>query len=415
MDRISAPSIPLVVALGLVTLLAYKGWLSHEQEKEIRRLEVEKGLGARNIGTTSPINLKAVLDTQSKDFNLGFRIPQFRDLMGSGVFTQEGKDWSHSRGLLRPLFASNRFQAFEDIRRCVEDMLNNIVPNTVVDLHPRIFQLTLATTLFMLFGDSAHRMIATADKKEQDLASAFNNAQEYLAYRTRVGPFHWLINGPGMWRACRTIHSFLDRAIEEALEVSHERRLLGRNQHVLKKVRDEIASVVGLSPEALPPTQEQLKKMTYLSAVIKESLRLYPPVPVNQRAASRNTTIPEGGGLDGRSPVLVLEGESVGYSVYAMHRREDIYGSDALEFRPERWLNNALHGVGTGYLPFGAGARACLGREFAMLETTYMIARTVQRFPFIAVPDGETMVIGTEKQLLTLVVTSAEGCRLRLS
>ena len=141
---------------------------------------------------------------------------------------------------------------------------------------------------------------------------------------------------------------------------------------------------------------------------MKESSRLYPPIPVNQRAASRNTIIPEGGGLDGQSPVLILEGKSVGYSVYAMHRRKNIYGSDALEFRPERWLNNALHSIGTG-------ARACLGREFAMLETTYMIARTVQRFPFIAVPDGETMEINTEKQLLTLVVTSAEGCRLRLS
>ena len=143
--------------------------------------------------------------------------------MGSGVFTQEGKDCSNSRGLLRPLYASNRFQAFEDIRRFVEDMLNKIVPNMIVDLHPRIVQLTLATTLFMLFGTSAPRMIAAADEKEQDLASAFNNAQEYLAYRTRVGPFHWLINGPGMWLVCRTVHSFLGRAIEEALEVSHER------------------------------------------------------------------------------------------------------------------------------------------------------------------------------------------------
>ncbi|CAN9273939.1 unnamed protein product [Alternaria alternata] len=466
-DGLPAPSISLLAALGLLALLAYKGWSSHEQEN-ISELSgpthEQRLLGARNIGTTSPVNLEAILDTQRKDFNLGFRIPQFRDLMGTGVFTQEGKGWSHSRQLLRPLFASNRFQAFEDIRRCVEDMLDNITPNTVVDLHPRIFQLTLATTLFMLFGDSAHRMISAADKEEQNLASAFNDAQEYLAYRTRVGPFHWLINGPPMWRACKTIHSFLDRAIEEALAVSDERliqqskykryvfideliqqtrdpvvlrdqcmslllagrdstaaclswtmRLLGRHQRVLTKVRDEIASIVGLGPDARQPTQDELKEMTYLNLAIKESLRLYPPVPVNQRAASYDTTIPEGGGPDGLSPVLVRQGESVGYSVYAMHRRTDIYGPDALEYRPERWQNEGLQGIGLGYLPFGAGARKCLGQEFAMLETRYTIARMIQRFPFITVPDGETLEIGKEKQLLTLVVTSAEGCRLRLS
>jgi cytochrome P450 len=155
--------------------------------------------------------------------------------------------------------------------------------------------------------------------------------------------------------------------------------------------------------------------MTYLGFAIKESLRLYPSIPVNQRAASCNTTLPEGGGLDGQSPVLVRKGESVGFSVYAMHRRTDIYGPDALQYRPERWQHEKLHGVGYGYLPFGAGARACLGRDFATLETTYMIARTIQRFPFITVPDGETLDIGKEKQLLTLVVSCAEGCRLRLS
>ena len=102
-------------------------------------------------------------------------------------------------------------------------MLDNIVPNTVVDLQPRMFQLTLAITLFMLFGDSAHRMTSAADKEGRGFASAFNDAQEYLAYRTRVGPFYWLIDGPGMWRACKTVHSFLDKAIEEALDLSDER------------------------------------------------------------------------------------------------------------------------------------------------------------------------------------------------
>lgn len=65
-------------------------------------------------------------------------------------------------------------------------------------------------------------------------------------------------------------------------------------------------------------------------------LRLYPSVPVNSREAVRATTLPNSGGSDGRAPLLVHKGEAVGYCVYAMHRRREIYGEDADEFRPER-------------------------------------------------------------------------------
>jgi cytochrome P450 len=98
-----------------------------------------------------------------------------------------------------------------------------------------------------------------------------------------------------------------------------------------------------------------------------------------------------------------------------MHRSKAIYGLDAREFRPERWEHDALKGVGYGYLPFGAGPRACLGQDFALMEATYTVARLVQRYPYMSVSDGQTLEVGKEKQLLTLVLASAEGCCLRLS
>lgn len=75
------------------------------------------------------------------------------------------------------------------------------------------------------------------------------------------------------------------------------------------------------------------------------------------------TSLPTGGGEDGKSPILVRQGQAVGYCVYAMHRRKDLYGEDAEEFRPERWEGDELKDIGFGYLPFNGGPRLCLGRK----------------------------------------------------
>lgn len=129
--------------------------------------------------------------------------------------------------------------------------------------------------------------------------------------------------------------------------------------------------------------------MPYLANVLKESrlfinillscfcskanqshltaLRLYPSVPVNTRTAHRTTVLPTGGGPDGSSPVIIRKGENVAFCVYAMHRREDLYGKDAEQFRPERWeedlpLFQDDVTAAWGYLPFNGGPRVCLGR-----------------------------------------------------
>ena len=217
---------------------------------------------------------------------------------------------------------------------------------------------------------------------------------------------------PAFRRACKTSHSFVDFAVQKALEATDEPkwssrqddnkqyifgdalieetrdkkilreeclnvllasrnttsccltwtlRLLAGHPAVMEGLRDEIASISGLGTGATQPIREHLKKMTYMSLVLKELLRLYPSVPVNSRSALTTTTLPFGGGLDGRSPILVRKGQVVGYCVYAMHRRVDIYGHDALEFCPGRWENEKLKDVGHGYLPFNGGPRVCLG------------------------------------------------------
>lgn len=86
------------------------------------------------------------------------------------------------------------------------------------------------------------------------------------------------------------------------------------------------------------------------------------------RQALRPTVLPVGGGPEGKAPMLVREGEAVGYCVYAMHRWKDLYGDDADEYRPDRWDRDPKEGpdlskIGWGYLPFNGGPRVCLGRR----------------------------------------------------
>ncbi|KAL8864690.1 MAG: hypothetical protein Q9174_007258, partial [Haloplaca sp. 1 TL-2023] len=162
-------------------------------------------------------------------------------------------------------------------------------------------------------------------------------------------------------------------------------------------------------------------------------LRLYPPIPLNVRFANKTTWLPRGGEPDGKSPYLVRKGLGIGYVPYYIHRRKDIYGPDAMEFRPERWQGTELADVGWGYVPFHGGPRLCLGREyslrmlnimqapeltggdledFAIAEASCLTIRILQEFPDLRLPPGEPVVpLGQEKQEVTITLKPAEGCK----
>jgi cytochrome P450 len=84
------------------------------------------------------------------------------------------------------------------------------------------------------------------------------------------------------------------------------------------------------------PSISRLYFLRVVGLIIK-ALRLRPVVPANTREAVRDTLLPVGGGVDGLSPMFVKKGTHVYYSVYSMHRREEFFGPDVEEYRPERW------------------------------------------------------------------------------
>ena len=187
-----------------------------------------------------------------------------------------------------------------------------------------------------------------------------------------------------------------------------------RHPEAMSKLREEVSRKCR-DPEKL--TRTSLRAMDYLQMVLKETLRLYPSVPVNTRTSTETTVLPTGGGPNQNAPVLISKGSAVAYSVYSLHRRLDLYGMDAELFRPERWqeampMHSSKTNAAWGYLPFNGGPRICLGMDFALTEAAYVIVRMLQRFPKISLPaDTKLELTGVEKQTVTIVLSPAEGCK----
>lgn len=419
-------------------------------------------LSTQAFGTIEPRNLEAILGSKFDDWSLGLRNQVMNPLFGSGIFTQDGDLWKASRALLRPQFTYAQYEQCEVFRDATSALLENLASQQgTVDIQPHAFALTLDVTTAFLFGDSVGSLTGTAGKEASDFAVAFNTAQDFVAKRMRLQDFYWLVGGGKFRQACATVHSFADRIIDKNLsaERNEDRRgkyvfldtlakacpdrnilrsqiinvliagrdttaclivwtffLLVRHPRILQRLREEVENALGGTKE---PSRTQLKNMLYLQNTLKEVLRLYPSVPVNSRTAVRDTILPVGGGPDLRSPVFVPKGAAVAYSVYSMHRRPDFYGLDAELFRPERWqedmpMNKDSINAKWGYLPFNGGPRICLGMDFGLTEAAYTVVRILQEFPVIELPADEKIeLVGVEKQTMTLVMSSTNGCRVR--
>jgi cytochrome P450 len=149
-------------------------------------------------------------------FGLGDRRAVFYPLLGDGIFTQDGESWKHSRELLRPLFLSKRVDNFLEIQDHVEALVSCVPDGKVVDLQPLFFRFTLDMTTYLLFGRSI-QSLGEQTAHAEAFAESFRIAQDYLAHRGRLGPFHWLLGGKSFRNANATVHRFIDGEIQEAL------------------------------------------------------------------------------------------------------------------------------------------------------------------------------------------------------
>ena len=216
------------------------------------------------------------------------------------------------------------------------------------------------------------------------------------------------------------------------------------------RVREEIKEV--LSSTSSPPTMEQLKSMRYCTptqiiknirsltnwssvrAVINETLRLFPPVPMNIRRAgelsviftrlpflifhliqclAHTTTLSSP--LSKGGPFVLPKDVSVTYAPILMQRRKDVWGDDAEDFNPDRWINPKPHNKDSAttptsdaanaylrdlthvanpfaFVPFNAGPRICLGMSFALAECMYTVVRMMQTFQNLEIDESKQVL-----------------------
>jgi cytochrome P450 len=135
------------------------------------------------------------------------------------------------------------------------------------------------------------------------------------------------------------------------------------------------------------PSEEQLQQFVYMEATVRETMRLYPIVAFNMRSCVTDTHLSDG--------TFVPAGTRVGLPTFAMGRMPKLWGSDANEFKPERWLEQdpggvlRLKHVSTFLFPvFHAGPRVCMGRHLAMLEIKTAAAAVLSSFRLVAWPEN---------------------------
>jgi len=144
------------------------------------------------------------------------------------------------------------------------------------------------------------------------------------------------------------------------------------------KVREEAISI-DQNRDIL--TLESLGKLKILGMVLNETLRLYPPVATFVRETFKDLKLGE--------EMVIPKGVSVIADILSIHKNPRYWGSDANEFRPERFRDGVAAATGnhpSAFIPFASGPRVCLGQNFAVLEAKVAMSILLKHFKFTFTP-----------------------------
>ncbi|KLO13380.1 cytochrome P450 [Schizopora paradoxa] len=170
---------------------------------------------------------------------------------------------------------------------------------------------------------------------------------------------------------------------------------LAQHPDIQKRLRDELLDV-----SSDTPSMDDLQSLPFLDAVLRESLRLHPAVPLTIRQVVKDDVITLGEPVidkNGKliSEVRVRKGDQIFIPITAINRMSSLWGPDAQEFNPDRWKDvpepaTSIPSIFSNILTFFAGARACIGYRFAVVEMKAILFTLIRTFEFrLAIPAEE--------------------------
>ncbi|KAI9987890.1 hypothetical protein PInf_024145 [Phytophthora infestans] len=375
----------------------------------------------RNIILFTPEAFEDVLKTQFHNFEKGpFMCENLRDLLGDGIFAVDGDPWVHQRKTASHLFTM----------RTLRESMTTVIQRHAVTLHAMLqracdnhntldlFKLFNRFTIeaFAEIGFGVHMGCLDSDK-EHPFQKSFDRAQRALRFRfTRPGQLRRdievidktvmdivekaLSHGKDEEKKGTDIVSlFLDKTPKShQFDPNYLRNIvvnfliagrdttaqalswffvnLSKEPRVEAAIRKEIEDKLSTLKAGGVPAMQDVSELVYLEAALKETLRLHPSVPFEPKQAREDTTLSDG--------TFVPAGSAIGLATYSMGRMTQVWGPDAEEFKPERWIDSTSGKViavsAYKFASFNAGPRVCLGMNLAMLEMKLVIVGLLSRF-----------------------------------
>ncbi|KAB1188404.1 MULTISPECIES: cytochrome P450 [Haloferax] len=326
---------------------------------------------------------------------------EFDAAFGDGIFATEGDKWRRQRDKLDPFFRWDRVSAYvPQMREQVERRLTEWPDEGTLSAESEMKNLTLDIIFVTILGrelelDGDDRLRHAADSLNERFTPSswvlpdwiptpsrrrFDKAKDIL--REEIQSLVETADKGSLAAQLatalgsdypETIESMEDQLIgiifagheSTALALTFTFYALATNPDIHDRATREVDRVVGDGPV----TAGALDDLAVLERIIKESLRLYPPIHTIPRETTRSFSVGE---------CTIPAGTDVQLSVLRLHRDERWY-DDPLEFRPERWTE-ASDRPKYAYLPFGAGPRSCLGRAFALTEAKLVLATVLREF-----------------------------------